>query len=73
MVEAIQTTVSLVIVYKSGLDKEGKDVFAKNIYDIDNPDVSDEELYRLGKTIAKLLDTQIYDISKEVKYSLIDL
>ena len=73
MVESILVENVLVIDYKEGLDKEGKDVFKRTQITVNNTDITDDELFELGHAIGELLDTEIYSISKEIKYSLIDL
>ena len=68
MVEAIETSLYLIVKYKAGLDKEGKDIF-RNI----NPDSSYEDLYAVGDKIGRALGTQIYSISKETTHELINI
>ena len=73
MVEAIETSFSLIIKYKAGLDEEGKDVFKRLIFSDLNPDASDEDLYAVGNKIGKILKTEIYTISKEINHELINI
>lgn len=73
MIESILVENVLVIEYKVGLNKEGKDIFKKTQINVNNTDITDEELFELGHAIGELLDTPIYNIVKGVKYSLIDL
>lgn len=73
MIESILVENVLVIEYKAGLNKEGKDIFKKTQINVNNTDITDEELFELGHAIGELLYTPIYNISKGVKYSLIDL
>jgi hypothetical protein len=73
MVEAIETSLYLVVKYKAGLDKEGKDIFKNLVFLNINPDASYEDLYVVGDKIGKALGTQIYSISKETTHELINI
>ncbi|WP_286908537.1 DUF1659 domain-containing protein [Clostridium sp. UBA1652] len=78
MVEAIETSLYLIVKYKAGLDKEGKDIFRNLVFrnlvfrNI-NPDSSYEDLYAVGDKIGRALGTQIYSISKETTHELINI
>lgn len=73
MTESILTRISLEMEYKAGLDKEGKDVFKKQSFIGIKEDASDEALCIIGNSIGDILDTQIYRVSKGLKYELINL
>jgi hypothetical protein len=73
MFEAIETSLYLIVKYKAGLDKEGKDIFKNLVFRNINPDASYEDLYAVGEEIGKVLGTQIYSISKETTHELINI
>ena len=73
MTESILTSLALVVEYKSGLDKEGKDVYKKQRYSKISEDATDEDLYDVGNAIGQVIDTQTYRVSKENKFELIRL
>ncbi|WP_286907031.1 DUF1659 domain-containing protein [Clostridium sp. UBA1652] len=70
MTESILTSLALVVEYKSGLDKEGNDVYKKQRYSKISEDATDEALYYVGNAIGQVLDTQTYRVSKENKFEL---
>ncbi|WP_315115582.1 DUF1659 domain-containing protein [Clostridium intestinale] len=73
MTESILTSLALVVEYKSGLDKEGKDVYKKQRYSKISEDATDEALYDVGNAIGQVIDTQTYRVSKENKFELLKL
>lgn len=73
MVEAIETSLYLIVKYKAGLDKEGKDIFRNLVFRNINPNSSYEDLYAVGDKIGRALGTQIYSISKETTHELINI
>jgi len=73
MTESILTSLALVVEYKSGLDKEGNDVYKKQRYSNISEAATDEALYDVGNAIGKVIDTQIYRISKENKFELLNI
>jgi hypothetical protein len=73
MTESILTSLALVVEYKSGLDKEGNDVYKKQRYSKISEDATDEDLYDVGNAIGQVLDTQTYRVSKENKFELLNL
>ncbi len=73
MTESILTSLALVVEYKSGLDKEGKDVYKKQRYSKISEDATDEALYSVGNAIGQVIDTQTYRISKENKFELLNI
>ncbi|WP_238904099.1 DUF1659 domain-containing protein [Clostridium sp. YIM B02506] len=70
MTEVILTSLALVVEYKSGLDKEGNDVYKKQRYSKISENATDESLYDVGNAIGQVLDTQTYRVSKENKFEL---
>ncbi|MNI84257.1 hypothetical protein D3C73_1411460 [compost metagenome] len=73
MTESILTHLSVAVEYKAGLDKEGKDVFKKQSFSNIKDEASDESMSKVANAIGTLLDTQIYRVSKTIKYELIEL
>jgi len=73
MTESILTHLSVTVEYKAGLDKEGKDVFKKQSFSNIKDEASDESMSKVANAIGTLLDTQIYRVSKNIKYELIEL
>lgn len=72
MTESILTQLSLEIGYKASIDEEGKDVFKKQNFISIKESSSDEAICIVGNAIGKVLNTEIYRVSKEVKYELIE-
>ncbi|WP_315115958.1 DUF1659 domain-containing protein [Clostridium intestinale] len=73
MTESILTRLALEIQYKSGLDKEGKDVFKKMSFSNIKEEASDDSMSKVANAIGNLLDTQTYRVSKNTKHELIEL
>lgn len=71
MSEAILSSLSLVIKYKAGIDKEGNDVFKRQTFTNLSNTASDDDLSMVGHAIGELLNTQIYSILKENKFELL--
>lgn len=73
MTESILTSLALVVEYKSGLDKEGNDVYKKQRYSKISENSTDEALYDVVNAIGQVLDTQTYRVSKENKFELFNV
>ncbi|MBL4930368.1 DUF1659 domain-containing protein [Clostridium paridis] len=71
MTEAILSSLSLVIKYKAGIDKEGHDVFKRQAFLNISDNASDDDLSIVGHEIGELLNTQIYSILKENRFELL--
>ncbi|WP_238883731.1 DUF1659 domain-containing protein [Clostridium sp. YIM B02551] len=71
MAEAILSSLSLVIKYKAGIDKEGHDVFKRQAFLNISDTASDDDLSIVGHAIGELLNTQIYSILKENRFEIL--
>ncbi|MBL4933049.1 DUF1659 domain-containing protein [Clostridium paridis] len=70
MAEALLASQSLVIKYKAGIDKEGKDVFRRQGFSNISNEATVDNLSAVGHAIGDILYTQICSVLKEESFEL---
>lgn len=73
MAESILISQTLVVKYRTGMDKEGKDIYKRQRYSNLANSVKDEDLCDVGHAIGAILDTELFSVSKENSFELLNI
>lgn len=71
---AVNTTLTgnaMILKFKVGVDKEGKDVFKTQRFSKVKSTATDENIFAVGNALGALLDAMNFEVLKESDYQII--
>ena len=72
MVQSILISSSIVIKYVSGVKPDGKDIVKSQTFNRFRSDMTDAEIFAVGKAITSLMVNRIVDLRKSLEYTLME-
>ena len=72
MVQSILVSNSFVIKYGSGVTSEGKDVIKSQKFNGVRKDMTDTDIFAVGKAIMTLMVNNITDLRKTLEYTMVE-
>ena len=72
MVQSILVSNSFVIKYVSGVKSDGKDIIKSQKFNGVRKDMTDNDIFAVGKAIMTLMVDNIVDLRKTLEYTLME-
>jgi len=72
MVQSILVSNSFVIKYVSGIKSDGKDIIKSQKFNGVRKDMTDTDIFAVGKAIMTLMVDNIVDLKKTLEYTLLE-
>ena len=72
MVQSIIISSGIAIKYVGGVKPDGKDIIKSQTFNTIRSDMTDAEIFAVGKAITSLMVDRIVDIRKTLEYTLIE-
>jgi hypothetical protein len=71
-ISSIKNSTAMVLTYKTGVDQEGKDVFASQKFSKINNAATDEVIHTVGAAMETLLNYPLHDLRKVDDFSIVE-
>ncbi len=72
MVDSTLVSNSIVIRYVSGIKPDGKDIIKSQTFNKLRTNMSDNDIFAVGKALMSLMVDQVVDLRKTMEYTLVE-